>query len=168
MALVTASTTFCLYVGADMNAMWGGEQGGQTLVGAYFFVGLFLSILFLIACALIVYYKQVSEGYEDAPSFTIMQQVGMSNDEVDLVIRGQNSLAFLPPLVMAACHTLAALPITSRILMAFGITNLGLVVGCAVTTLLVYGVLYLLVFRIASRTYRGIVAWSAADDIRPT
>ena len=168
MALVTASTTFCLYVGADMSAMWGGEQGGQTLVGAYFFVGLFLSILFLIACALIVYYKQVSEGYEDAPSFTIMQQVGMSNDEVDLVLRGQNSLAFLPPLVMAACHTLAALPITSRILMAFGITNLGLVVGCAVTTLLVYGVLYLLVFRIASRTYRGIVAWTVADDIRPT
>ena len=61
---------------------------------------------------------------------------------------------------------LAALPITSRLLMAFGITNLGQVVGCTAITLLVYGLLYLLVFRVMSRSYRRIVAWSAADGIR--
>ncbi len=167
MALVTASTTFCLYVGADMGAIQGGEQEGRALVSAYFFVGLFLSVLFLTTCVLIVYYKQVSEGYEDAPCFAIMQQVGMSKDEVDLVVRGQNSLAFLPPLVVAAFHTLAALPITNRILLAFGITNFGLVVCCTALTVLVYGVLYLFAFDVASRVYRGIIAWSATNDARP-
>ena len=166
MALVTASTTFGMYVGAGVGAAWGNTQEGRALVSAYFFVGLFLSILFLMACALIVYYKQVSEGYEDAPCFATMQQVGMSDDEVDLVVHGENSLAFLPPLAMAACHTLAALPITSRILLAFGITNMGLVLSCTALTLLVYGALYLIAFRIASRTYRRIVAWPAADAAR--
>ena len=166
MALVTASTTFCMYVCADPGIMGGGEQEVRSLVGAYFFVGVFVSVLFLFACALIVYYKQASEGYEDAPSLAIMQQVGMTDDEVDLAIRGRNALTFMPPLVMAACHTLAALPITSRILMAFGITSLMQVVGCTAITLLVYGLLYLLVFRVTSRAYRRIVAWSAVDGTR--
>ena len=165
MALVTASTTFCMYTGVDPGVMWDGEQEGRALVGAYFFVGLFVSVLFLMACALIVYYKQVSEAYEDAPSFATMQQVGMSDDEVDLAVRGLGSLAFLPPLAMAACHLLAALPITSRILMAFGITDLAFVVGCAAITLLAYGLLYLLVFRAALRAYRRIVTWSAAEGV---
>lgn len=166
MALVTASTTFCMYACFDSSVMHGGEAEARSLVNAYFFVGLFVSVLFLLACALIIYYKQVSEGYEDASSLAIMQQVGMTDDEVDLAVRGRNSLAFMPPLAMAACHTLAALPITSRILMVFGITNLVQVVGCTAITLLVFGLLYFLVFRATSQVYRRIVAWPAVDAAR--
>lgn len=165
MALVTASTTFCMYAGVNPGAMLDGEQEGRALVGAYFFVGLFLSVLFLMACVLIIYYKQVSEAYEDAPSLATMQQVGMTDEEVGLAIRGQNSLACLPPLAMATCHMLAALPITSKILMTFGITNLGFILGGVAITLLVYGMLYLLAFRVTSSAYHRIVAWSAADGV---
>ncbi len=165
MALVTASTTLCMYVGAVSDAMREGAPEVRSLMSAYFFVGLFLSILFLMVVTLIIYYKQVSEGYEDARAFAIMRQVGMSEDEVAMAVRGQISLVFLPPLALAACHLCAALPMTSKILMVFGITDLGFVVTCAVLTLLAYGTLYLLVYLLTSRTYYRIVASADNGDL---
>ncbi|MBR3160392.1 MAG: FtsX-like permease family protein [Atopobiaceae bacterium] len=165
MVLVTASTTLCMYVGAVSGAVQEGTSEVRSLLGAYFFVGLFLSILFLMVVTLIIYYKQVSEGYEDARSFAIMRQVGMSEDEVSMAVRGQISLVFLPPLALAACHLLAALPMTSKILMVFGITDAGFVVTCAALTLLAYGMLYLLVYLLTSRIYHRIVASADNGDL---
>ncbi len=157
MVLVTASTTLCMYAGAISGAMQEGGPEARSLMSGYFFVGLFLSILFLMAVTLIIYYKQVSEGYEDARGFTIMRQVGMSDDEAAMAIRGQISLVFLPPLVLAACHLLAALPMTGRIVMVFGITDSWFVMTCAAFTLVAYEALYLLVYLLTSRAYYRIV-----------
>ena len=157
MTLVMTSTTLCMYLGAGSAAIKAGDPQVRSLMCGYFFAGLFLSALFLMASALTLYYKQLSEGFEDAKGFSIMQQVGMSADEVWGVIRGQTPLVFLPPLALATCHTLAALPITSRILAVFGIADLGFVLMCCVGTLLAYGAVYFAIYRLTSREYCRIV-----------
>ena len=167
MTLVMTSTTLCMYLGAASAALQAGDPELRLVMCGYFFAGLFLSALFLMASTLVLYYKQISEGYEDARSFTIMQQVGMSADEVWDAIRGQASLAFLPPLVLAAVHTVAALPITSIILATLGIGDLGFVFACCVATLVVYAVIYFIIYRLTSYGYYRIVLrhTSAADGL---
>ena len=157
MTLVMTSTTLCMYLGAGSAALQARDTQLRSVMCGYFFAGLFLSALFLMASALVLYYKQVSEGYEDARGFGIMQQVGMSDEEVWGVIRSQTPLAFLPPLIVAACHTLAALPLTSKILMAFGIVDFWFVLSCCVATLLVYAAIYFLIYRLTSRERYRIV-----------
>lgn len=126
-------------------------------LGGFFFIGLFLGSLFLMAAVLIVYYKQVSEGYEDARSFVIMQQVGMTESEVKSSITSQISLVFFLPLLAAACHTAGAFPMTKKILMLFGLSNTGLFLLCSVATLLVFAVVYFLIYRLTAREYYRIV-----------
>ena len=157
MALVTTSTTLCMYLGAASMALQADDPQLKSVMCAYFFAGLFLSVLFLMASTLVLYYRQVSEGYEDARSFTIMRQVGMSDHEVWDAIRGQAPLAFFPPLVLAAIHTLAALPITSLILTTLGVGDIGFVLTCCVATLLAYAAAYYLVYRLTSYAYYRIV-----------
>ena len=126
-------------------------------LGGFFFIGLFLGSLFLMAAVLIVYYKQVSEGYEDARSFVIMQQVGMTQKEVKSSIESQISLVFFLPLIAAACHTAGAFPMTKTILLLFGLSNTGLFGLCSLVTLLIFAVTYYLIFRLTAREYYRIV-----------
>ena len=126
-------------------------------LGGFFFIGLFLGSLFLMAAVLIVYYKQVSEGYEDARSFSIMQQVGMTQEEVKTSIRSQVSTVFFLPLVAAACHTAGAFPMTKKILLLFGLTNTGLFVLCSAATLLLFAAVYYGIYRLTAREYYRIV-----------
>ena len=126
-------------------------------LGGFFFIGLFLGSLFLMAAVLIVYYKQVSEGYEDARSFLIMQQVGMTQREVKSSIRSQISTVFFLPLLAAACHTAGAFPMTRKLLLLFGLSNTGLFGLCSGITLLVFAVTYYLIFRLTAREYYRIV-----------
>ncbi len=126
-------------------------------LGGFFFIGLFLGSLFLMAAVLIVYYKQVSEGYEDARSFVIMQQVGMTQAEVKSSIQSQVSLVFFLPLLAAACHTAGAFPMTKLILTLFGLSNTGLFGLCSLITILIFAVVYYLIYRLTAREYYGIV-----------
>lgn len=126
-------------------------------LGGFFFIGLFLGSLFLMAAVLIVYYKQVSEGYEDARSFLIMQQVGMTEREVKSSIESQVSLVFFLPLVAAACHTAGAFPMTRKLLLLFGLGNTGLFGLCSLVTLLIFAVVYYLIYRLTAREYYRIV-----------
>ena len=126
-------------------------------LGGFFFIGLFLGALFLMAAVLIVYYKQISEGYEDARSFVIMQQVGMTEPEVKSSIRSQISLVFFLPLLAAACHTAGAFPMTRRILLLFGLSNTGLFVLCSGLTLLIFALVYYGIYRLTAREYYRIV-----------
>lgn len=151
MTLVVASTTLCMYLGAGSAALQADDPQLRSVMCGYFLAGLFLSALFLMASALVLYYKQVSEGFEDARGFSIMRQVGMSDEEVWDAVRGQAPLAFLPPLVLAACHTVAALPMTSRILGALGIGDPWFVAACCAATLAAYAAVYYLVYRLTSR-----------------
>ena len=148
----------------DLSSDWCCTDDGRTgrtdfwsSLGGFFFIGLFLGALFLMAAVLIVYYKQVSEGYEDARSFSIMQQVGMTQAEVKSSIRSQVSTVFFLPLLAAACHTAGAFPMTKKILMLFGLSNTGLFLLCSGLTLLVFALAYYCIYRLTAREYYRIV-----------
>lgn len=125
--------------------------------GALFFLGLFLGSMFLMVTVLIIYYKQISEGYEDKERFAIMQKVGMSRTEVKGAIRTQVQTVFFLPLAMAAIHLAAAFPMLKRLLAILNLRNEILFAWCLIGTVLLFGVIYLIVFFVTSRSYYKIV-----------
>ena len=127
------------------------------IYGGFLFLGLFLGILFLMITVLIIFYKQISEGYDDKERFSIMEKVGMSNDEVKATIRSQVRTVFFLPILMAAIHVGMAFPMIKRLLSLFGLSNTALFAGCMAGTILVFAPIYLLVFLKTSKTYYKIV-----------
>lgn len=127
------------------------------IYGGFLFLGLFLGILFLMITVLIIFYKQISEGYDDKERFSIMEKVGMSNDEVKATIRSQVRTVFFLPILMAAIHVGMAFPMIKRLLSLFGLNNTALFAGCMAGTILVFVLIYLLVFLKTSKTYYKIV-----------
>ncbi len=127
------------------------------MYGGFLFLGLFLGAVFLLATVLIIYYKQLSEGYEDRDRYRIMQQVGMTPEEVRGSIRSQILLVFFLPLGMAGLHLLAASPMLCRMLELFGLQNAPLFAACAGGTLAVFCIVYALVFILTARTYNRVV-----------
>lgn len=127
------------------------------IYGGFLFLGLFLGILFLMITVLIIFYKQISEGYDDKERFSIMEKVGMSNDEVKATIRSQVRTVFFLPILMAAIHVGMAFPMIKRLLFLFGLSNTALFAGCMAGTILVFALIYLLVFLKTSKTYYKIV-----------
>lgn len=127
------------------------------IYGGFLFLGLFLGILFLMITVLIIFYKQISEGYDDKERFSIMEKVGMSNDEVKATIRSQVRTVFFLPILMAAIHVGMAFPMIKRLLSLFGLSNTALFAGCMAGTILVFALIYLLVFLKISKTYYKIV-----------
>ena len=128
-----------------------------AMYGGFLFLGIFLGLLFLLAAVLIIYYKQISEGYEDQRRYQIMQQVGMSRREVGASIRGQILLVFFLPLLAAGLHILAAFPMLCRILELFGLYDVGLFALCTAGTLAVFAAVYALVYGLTARTYERII-----------
>ena len=127
------------------------------IYGGFLFLGLFLGILFLMITVLIIFYKQISEGYDDKERFSIMEKVGMSNDEVKATIRSQVRTVFFLPILMAAIHVGMAFPMIKKLLSLFGLSNTALFAGCMAGTILVFALIYLLVFLKTSKTYYKIV-----------
>lgn len=127
------------------------------IYGGFLFLGLFLGILFLMITVLIIFYKQISEGYDDKERFSIMEKVGMSNDEVKATIRSQVRTVFFLPILMAAIHVGMAFPMIKRLLSLFGLSNTALFTGCMAGTILVFTLIYLLVFLKTSKIYYKIV-----------
>lgn len=136
----------------------GNEKDFYTLYGGLFFLGLFLGIMFLMVTVMIIFYKQISEGYDDRERYIIMEKVGMSNAEVKASIQSQIRIVFFLPLVMAAVHVAAAFPMIRRLLALLNLTNVPLFVTCLIITILVFTAIYYLVFRITSRAYYKIVS----------
>lgn len=129
----------------------------MAVYGGFLFLGIFLGFVFLMATTMIIYYKQVSEGYEDKERFAIMRKVGMSKKEVRSSIRSQIIKVFFLPLVMACIHLLAAFPMMNRLLMLFGMMDVKLVGVCTAITVGVFAVIYLIVYSITAKTYYRIV-----------
>lgn len=125
--------------------------------GGFLFLGVFLGFVFLMATVLIIYYKQISEGYEDKARFEIMQKVGMSPKEVKASIRSQILKVFFLPLVMACIHLTAAFPMMNRLIQLFGMNNAGLFAICTVITVGVFAVIYGIVYGITAKAYYRIV-----------
>ena len=128
-----------------------------TMYGGFLFLGVFLGLLFLLSTVLIIYYKQISEGYEDQRRYQIMQQVGMSPREVRASIRSQVLLVFFLPLVTAGIHVAVAFPMLCKLLELFNLFDVGLFALCAAGTLLVFCAIYALVYGLTTRTYSRIV-----------
>ncbi len=128
------------------------------LTGSFLFLGVFLSVLFLMATVLIMYYKQIVEGYDDKHNFEIMQKVGMDKSEVKRTIKSQVLIMFFLPLIVAFVHMGFALPILFYLLSAFAITNVPLVVICCACTCLVYAIIYGVVYSATAKTYYKIVS----------
>lgn len=128
-----------------------------SLYGGLLFLGIMLSIVFLFGTVLIMYYKQISEGYEDASRFEIMQKVGMTQKEIRKSINSQVLTVFAAPLLAAGVHTGFAFPLVRRILMMFGLTNTPLLVGVTVGSFLVFAILYVIMYKLTSRSYYQLV-----------
>ena len=133
---------------ADFRASYGG----------LFFIGVVLSIVFLLAAVLIIYYKQVSEGYEDARRFEIMQKVGMTKPEIKRSIGSQLLMVFMLPLAFASLHLAFAFPMIRKMLLLFGMTNIGLFMRTTLISFAVFVAFYWIVYRMTSGVYYRIVS----------
>lgn len=136
------------------------DSGSSMLrasISSFLFIGVFIGVLFLMATVLIIYYKQISEGYEDKERFSIMQKVGMSKIEVKKSIRSQILTVFFLPLVVAILHVMAAFNMMSKLLFMFGLFNTNLFVVCTIGTIIIFAIIYSFVFAMTAKTYYKIV-----------
>lgn len=125
--------------------------------GGLFFLGIFLGTLFLMATVLIIYYKQVSEGYDDKERFEIMQRVGMSKQEIRKTIRVQILMVFFLPLIFMMIHIAFAFPIITKLLALFGLMNTQLFLAATIGTIVIFASIYALIFNLTAKTYYKIV-----------
>ena len=128
-----------------------------SLFGGFLFIGIFLSILFLMATILIIYYKQMSEGYDDQERYDIMQKVGLDHKDVKRSIQSQILTVFFLPLVAATIHVIFAFPILSKLLMAFGNMDTFLLIKCTAGCIFVFSIVYILIYNITARLYYSMV-----------
>ena len=171
MVLVMLASTASLYFGAEdaistlaVQNQWHPNDIAEirteffSLYGSLFFLGILLSVLFLFATLLMLYYKQVVEGYEDASRFAIMQRVGMTKRDIRESVNAQMLLIFLLPLGAATLHLAFAQPMVWQILQLFGIQNLTLFLGVTGAALLLFTLLYCAMYRLTSNAYFRIVS----------
>lgn len=133
------------------------EQNFYLLYGGLFFLGIFLGTMFLIVTVMIIFYKQITEGYDDRERYQILEKVGMSSREVKDTIKSQIRIVFVLPIFAAAVHVTAAFPMVNRILKMLNLNNEKLFAGCLTATIIVFAVIYYLVFKVTSRAYYKIV-----------
>ena len=175
MVLVMVASTVSLYFGAEdaisalavQNHWQAGEMAKIraeffSLYGSLFFLGILLSVVFLFATLLMLYYKQVVEGYEDAARFAIMQRVGMTKRDIRESVNAQMLLIFLLPLAAAALHLAFAQPMVWQIIQLFGVQNLTLFLGVTAAALLAFALLYCAMYRLTSNAYFRIVSTQSA------
>jgi len=139
------------------NTVWGVRESVTAMCGALLFLGIILGLVCLFATVLIVYYKQISEGYEDRVRFQIMQKVGMSRREVKSTINSQVLLVFFLPLVVAGMHLAFAFPILEKVLHILLLSSTSLFVVCSLVTFGVFAAVYTLIYMATARTYYKIV-----------
>ena len=133
------------------------EADAYGLAGGFLFLGIFLGTIFLMATVLIIYYKQISEAYEDKARFEIMQKVGLSREEVRASIRSQVLMVFFLPIAVAAVHILFDFNMVEKLLTLFQVYNTTLTALCTLGTVLVFFLVYGAVYLLTARTYYKIV-----------
>lgn len=133
------------------------------LYGGLFGLGIILSIVFIFAAVLIIYYKQISEGYEDQSRFEIMQKVGMTKKEIRKSINSQLLTVFFLPLIFAGMHLAFAAPIIKKLLLMFNLTNLNLFIMTILISFAAFALFYMVVYKITSNAYYKIVSGAKED-----
>ena len=132
---------------AQMNALYGGVL----------FIGIFLSIIFMIGTVLLIYYKQISEGYEDRERFVILQKVGLDQKQIKQTINKQILTVFFLPVIFAFLHLAFAYRMLSLILKVIGVVDTAMMLSVTLTICGIFALVYVLIFIITSRSYRRIV-----------
>lgn len=141
------------------------RQDFLTLYGGLFYLGSMLSLVFLCAAVLILYYKQLSEGDEDQARFAIMRKVGMTQEEIRQSVNSQLLTVFFLPLLLAGCHLLFAFPMVRKIMLVFNLSNTGLFLTTAGVCYGVFALLYALVYRLTSHTYFRMVSGAKEEMV---
>ena len=133
------------------------EKEWRETAGTLLFIGIFLSVIFLLATVLVIYYKQISEGHEDRDNFVILQQVGLDQKQTGTTIRKQILTVFFLPLFFSFLYLGVAYKMIAKIVAILGATNAGLVLQTTLSICAVFFISYVLVFLLTSRSYRKIV-----------
>ena len=131
----------------EMNALFGGVL----------FIGIFLSIIFMVGTVLVIYYKQISEGYEDRERFVILQKVGLDQKQIKQTINKQVLTVFFLPLAFAFLHLAFAYHMLSLILKVVGVVDSAMMLSVTLSICGIFALVYVLIFMITSRSYRKIV-----------
>ena len=134
------------------------RDGFYSMYGGFLFLGLFLGLVFIIATVLIIYYKQLSEGYDDKERFEIMQKVGLSRPEIRKAIRSQVLVVFFLPLGMAVVHIAFAFKMITKLLLVFNLTNVTLFALCTLGTVALFAAIYGLVYLLTAKVYYKLVS----------
>ena len=145
-----------MYLLAECRADGSADFYGSN--GALFFIGIMLTLVFMLAAVLILYYKQISEGYEDQKRFEIMQKVGMTKKEIRRSIDSQLLTVFSLPLLLAGVHLAFAFPMIRRLLELFSLYNVGLFVTTTLVSFGAFALLYTIVYRLTAKAYYNIVS----------
>ena len=140
------------------NSRYDAEGMVNGFVGGTFFIGIFLSIIFMLGTVLVIYYKQISEGYEDRERFVILQKIGLDDQQVKKTIRKQVLTVFFLPLIFAFIHLAFAYHMLSLIVRIIGVFNPSLMLVVTIIVCGVFFLAYVLVFALTSRSYRRIVS----------
>ena len=140
------------------NSRYDAEGMVNGFVGGTFFIGIFLSIIFMLGTVLVIYYKQISEGYEDRERFVILQKIGLDDQQVKKTIRKQVLTVFFLPLIFAFTHLAFAYHMISLIVRLIGVLNPDLMLVVTIIVCGVFFLAYVLVFALTSRSYRRIVS----------
>ena len=129
----------------------------SALFGGVFFIGIFLSIIFMVGTVLVIYYKQISEGYEDRERFIILQKVGLDQKQIKQTINKQVLTVFFLPLLFAFLHLAFAYHMLSLILKVIGVLDATMMLTVTLSICAIFLIVYVLIFMITSRSYRKIV-----------
>lgn len=127
------------------------------LTGGFLFIGFILGITFILGAALIIYYKQISEGAEDKRSYRILQEIGLTKDEVKKTINSQVLVVFFMPIIVSIIHFAAAFVMISKLIKLFGVTNMSIIVTVSLSTIIIISIIYFFIYRKTSKIYYRIV-----------
>lgn len=145
------------YAGAKYENAETKRQSDNYTYGGFLFIGLLLSLLFMIFLALVIYYKQITEGYNDRYNFEVMQKVGLDRNEVSAIVHKEIRTMFFLPLLIAVIHLAVSLYAVAMLLAVFGLTNILVLLLCAGTIFLLFAFIYMVMYFSTAKTYCKIV-----------
>ena len=145
------------YAGAKYENAETKRQSDNFTYGGFLFIGLLLSLLFMIFLALVIYYKQITEGYSDRYNFEVMQKVGLDRNEVSAIVHKEIRTMFFLPLLIAVIHLAVSLYAVAMLLAVFGLTNVLVLLLCAGTISLLFAFIYMVMYFSTAKTYCKIV-----------
>ena len=145
------------YAGAKYENAETKRQSDNYTYGGFLFIGLLLSLLFMIFLALVIYYKQITEGYSDRYNFEVMQKVGLDRNEVSAIVHKEIRTMFFLPLIIAVIHLAVSLYAVAMLLAVFGLTNVLVLLLCAGTISLLFAFIYIVMYFSTAKTYCKIV-----------